>query len=128
MDDNKRISHEFLLEHGFENPSRYWCKHQEQFRLCYKIEGYDCDVLVSPMPQVVPNEYNEFGDGVHFMPPEVQVDEFSSISTLQGHHTGDFQVFINSFENHCATFEYEQQLLIFMAVCGKPIKPINPNQ
>ena len=111
----------FFQKHGFSKPIRYWNEKWQQFSIYYKIEGYDCDILVRPSTQVVPNGYNAYGDGVHEMPPEIQVDDFSDIEMLENHHTGDFQIFVNSFENHIATFNYEFQMLDFMSICGCPL-------
>ena len=61
----------FFQKHGFSKPIRYWNEKWQQFSIYYKIEGYDCDILVRPSTQVVPNGYNAYGDGVHEMPPEV---------------------------------------------------------
>jgi hypothetical protein len=111
----------FFQKYGFSKPIRYWNEKWQQFSIYYKIEGYDCDILVRPSTQVVPNNLDAFGKGVHEMPPEIQVDEFSDIEMLEDHHTGDFQIFVNSFENHVATFNYQCQMLDFMLICGCPL-------
>ena len=111
----------FFQKYGFSNPIRYWNEKWQQFSIYYKIEGYDCDILVRPSTQVVPNNWNAYGEGIHEMPPEIQVDEFSDVKMLEYHHTGDFQIFVNSFENHIATFNYECQMLDFMSICGCPL-------
>ncbi|MFA7446795.1 MAG: hypothetical protein WCY89_12690 [Flavobacteriaceae bacterium] len=111
----------FFQKYGFSKPIRYWNEKWQQFSIYYKIEGYDCDILVRPSTQVVPNNWNAYGEGIHEMPPEIQVDEFSDVKMLEDHHTGDFQIFVNSFENHIATFNYEFQMLDFMSICGCPL-------
>jgi len=111
----------FFQKYRFSKPIRYWNQKWQQFSIYYKIEGYDCDILVRPSTQVVPNNWDAYGKGVHVMPPEIQVDEFSDIEMLEDHHTGDFQVFVNSFENHVATFNYQCQMLDFMSICGCPL-------
>lgn len=111
----------FFQKYGFSKPIRYWNEKWQQFSIYYKIEGYDCNILVRPSTQVVPNNWNAYGEGIHEMPPEIQVDDFSDVKMLEDHHTGDFQIFINSFENHIATFNYEFQMLDFMSICGCPL-------
>jgi hypothetical protein len=119
--ENVELNTDFFRRYGFSNPIRYWNKKWEQFSIYYKIEGYDCDILVRPSTQVVPNGYNAFGEGVHTMPPETQVDEFSDIEMLENHHVGDFGIFVNSFDNHVATFNYEHQMIQFFEICGCPL-------
>jgi hypothetical protein len=100
----------FLLSAGFSKPIRWFDLRWEQFRVFYKIKGYDCDILISPSPQTV-------GE----MSIEQQVDDFSEIKVIELHHVGDWQVFVNCPENHVATFNYKQQLNDFMAICGCPL-------
>ena len=107
---NEMLCADFLLSVGFSNPTRWFDKRWQQFRIIYKIEGYDCDILISPSPQTV-------GE----MTPEQQVDDFSEINKLESHHIGDWQIFVNSTENHVATFNYKNQLYDFMAICGCPL-------
>jgi hypothetical protein len=115
------LSASFFRKYGFSKPVRFWDKRLNQFSIYYKIEGYDCDILIKPSPQVVPNNWNAYGEGVHKMPAEIQVDEFSDIDMLENHHIGNFGVYVNSLENHVATFYYEYQLLNFMSLCGRPL-------
>ena len=110
------LSNAFLLSCGFSR-SRYWCNWSEQFRVAYTIDGYDCKIIVSPVPQVVPNDVEIYGKGHNFMPPEMQVDEFSDIEMLSEHHVGDFHIYVDSSEHHLATFEYQQQLIDLMRLC-----------
>lgn len=112
---------DFFKAYGFSKPIRFWDEKQEQFSIYYKIEGYDCDILVKPITQVVPNDWNAYGEGVHEMPPKIQVDNFSDIETLEDHHIGSFQIFVNSFKNHIATFSYQFEMLEFMSICGCPL-------
>lgn len=115
------LSASFFKKYGFSKPIRYWDEKLQQFAIYYKIEGYDCDILVRPLPQVVPNGVDLYGKGLNWMPPEKQVDEFSDVEMLENHHVGDFQVFVNSFKNHVATFSHECQMLDFMSICGCPL-------
>jgi hypothetical protein len=123
---NKEVlSNAFLLSCGFLR-SRDWSDRLEQFRVSYTIEGYDCKIIVSPSPQVVPNDFEIYGKGHNLMPPEMQVDEFSDIEMLSEHHYGDFQIFVNSEKNHLATFEYQQQLIDLMRLCDCPLDFTQP--
>jgi len=115
------LSKHFFRRYGFSKPIRYWNERDQQFSIYYKIEGYDCYILVRPSPQVVPQGWNVYGEGYCEMPPEMQVDEFSDVKMLEDHHIGDFQIFVNSLENHIATFNYEHQMLDFMSICGCPL-------
>jgi len=122
---SKKITSEFFKKYRFSKPIRFWDKKLEQFSIYYKIEGYDCDVLIRPLPQTVPNDYNKFGAGIHLMPPELQVDEFSDIELLEKHNTGDYQIYINNLQNHIATFYCENQILDFFKLCDCELKLIN---
>lgn len=111
----------FFEKYGFSKPIRHWEIKWQQFAIYYTIEGYDCTIIVRPVMQIVPSDWNAFGEGVHEMPPELQVEEFSDIIMLQDHHIGDYQVFVNKFDNHVATFNYEYQMLDFMSICDCPL-------
>lgn len=112
---------DFLISKGFSKAVRWFDKRWEQYRVYYKIEGYDCDILLSPCPQVVPNNWNAYGDGIHFMPPEIQVDEFSDIEMLEKHHIGDWHVYVNKVENHLTTLNECSELIELMRVCRCPL-------
>jgi hypothetical protein len=127
-DRNNLLCADFFKKYGFSKPIRFWDERSQQFSVYYKIEGHDCDILVSPIPQVVPHDWDDYGEEIIEMPPEIQVDEFSDIEMLENHHYGEFQVFINSFENHIATFNYEYQMLDFMSICDCPLKEISDNR
>ena len=101
MTSNQCYVQLFFKSMGFQNRLDIGMKKWQQFSIYYKIEGYDCDILVRPSTQVVPNNWNAYGEDIHEMPPEIQVDEFSDVKMLD-HHIGDFQIFVNSFENHIA--------------------------
>lgn len=118
--NNEVLSNAFLLSCGFLR-SRYWCNWSEQFRIAYTIDGYDCKIIVSPVPQVVPNDVEIYGKGHNFMPPKMQVDEFSDIEMLSEHHVGDFHIYVNSDKNHLTTFEYQKQLIDLMRLCDCPL-------
>jgi len=111
----------FFSKYGFSKPIRYWNEKDNQFSIYYKIEGYDCIILVKPSTQVVPNNFNNSGS-IDEMPPEIQVDEFSDTKILEEHHTGDFHIFVNSLGNHVATFHYEIEMIQFMSICGCPLQ------
>jgi len=101
---------DFLISKGFSKATRWFDNRWKQFRVYYKIEGYDCDILLSPAPQVV-------GD----MTPEQQVDEFSDVDLLENHHYGDWHVYINSFDNHLTTLNECSELIELMRVCRCPL-------
>ena len=64
---SKKITSEFFKKYRFSKPIRFWDKKLEQFSIYYKIEGYDCDVLIRPLPQTVPNDYNKrYDDSTKF--------------------------------------------------------------
>lgn len=107
----KRLSAAFFYKYGFSKPSRCWVEERGQFSVYYTIEGYDCKIIVRISPQMLPYE----------MSGEKQMEEFSDIKILEEHHYGDFQVFVNSFENHLTTLNYENELLELMSVCGEPL-------
>lgn len=111
MSKQKEINHEFLMSHGFAEPQRWYDEKWEQFRLNYSIEGYDCTILLSPSPQTV-------GE----MTAQEQVESFSEIDVLKNHHIGDYHVYVNSTENHVATFQFKQDLFLFMEICKVPLK------
>jgi hypothetical protein len=100
------ITSDFLISKGFSKAERWFDYRWGQFRVFYKIKGYDCDILVSPSPQVV-------GD----MTPEEQVEEFSDVKLLESHHIGDWHIYVNSFENHLLTIHETKELIDFMKIC-----------
>jgi hypothetical protein len=122
---SKLITSQFFKKYPFSKPIRFWDKKNEQFSIYYQIPGYDCEILIRPAPQIVPNGYNMFGKGYHLMPAELQVDEFSDIELLEEHHTDDYQIYINNLQNHIATFNYENQILDFFKLCDCELKEIN---
>ena len=101
---------DFLISIGFSKATRWFDSRWKQFRVYYKIEGYDCDILLSPAPQVV-------GD----MTPEQQVDDFSGIELLENNHYGNWQVYVNSFDNHLTTLNECSELIELMSVCRCPL-------
>ena len=107
---SKLLCHKFLIDIGCEQPKRYFDYRCEQFRIYYKIEGYDCDILISPSPQVV-------GE----ISPATQVDEFSDIEFLKMHHIGDWSIFINTTHNHLASVHTEDELLNLLKACQCPL-------
>jgi len=109
-DANRLLCVDFLISKGFSKAERWFDNRWKQFRVYYKIDGYDCEILISPAPQVV-------GD----MTPEQQVDDFSEISILENHHYGDWQVYVNSTENHLTTLTEQSELIELMRVCRSPL-------
>ncbi|KXX72758.1 hypothetical protein [Flammeovirga sp. SJP92] len=107
---NEEICVDFLLSKGFSTAKRWFDKKWEQFRVYYKIEGYDCDILLSPTPQSI-------GD----MTQEEQVDEFSEIQILEKHHYGDWHVYINTIDNHLTTLNEQRELVELMKTCKCPL-------
>lgn len=107
---NKLLTPAFLKSVGFSSAIRWWDKRLNQFRVSYKIKGYDCDILLSPLPQT------------HFdKTPEEQVNDFSDIEFLENDHVGIWHVFVNSQANHVASFNYQDELFQFMEICGCPL-------
>ncbi len=109
-DANNVLCSDFLISKGFSKAVRFFDYRWKQFRVYYKIEGYDCDILLSPSPQYIDD-----------MSPEEQVDEFSDIEILENHHYGDWQVYVNSFDNHLTTLNDCSELIDLMRVCGCPL-------
>ena len=101
---------DFLISKGFSKATRWFDNRWKQFRVYYKIEGYDCDILLSPAPQVV-------GD----MTPEQQVNEFSVVGLLENHHYGAWHVYVNSIDNHLTTLNECSELIELMRVCRCPL-------
>jgi len=101
---------DFLISKGFSKAIRWFDNTWKQFRVYYKIEGYDCDILLSPAPQVV-------GD----MTPEQQVDDFSDVGLLENHHYGDWHVYVNSIDNHLTTLNECSELIELMRLCRCPL-------
>jgi hypothetical protein len=104
----KKITSDFLIKTGFEI-DRIWSDHAKQFRITFKIEGYDCDILISPVPQAIPE------------PIQRQVDDFSDINFLKHYHINDWGIFVNSMDNHLTTFRYEKELINLMKICKTPL-------
>lgn len=109
-DANRLLCADFLISKGFSEAVRWFDNRWKQFRVYYKIEGYDCDILLSPTPQVV-------GD----MSPEQQVNDFSDIPTLENHHYGDWNIYVNSIRNHLTTLNEQSELIELMRVCRCPL-------
>jgi len=101
---------DFLISKGFSKAERWFDKKWKQFRVYYKIEGYDCDILISPSPQVI-------GD----IAPKEQVDCFSEVKILEKHHYGDWHVYVNSVDNHLTTLNECSELIELMLVCRSPL-------
>ncbi len=101
------IDSKYLFKKGFI-ASRFFCKRHNQFRVLFEKEGYDGMLIVAPVMQVVPN------DGLESMSVEEQVEEFSSMEILLDHNIGDFNICLNSIENHITTFRYKKQLDLFI--------------
>jgi hypothetical protein len=119
-DENNVLCADFLISKGFSKAVRWFDYRWEQFRVYYKIDGYDCDILLSPCPQTVPNYFTENGD-LYWMPPEHQVDDFSEIEILENHITEDWHVYINSVDNHLTTLNECSELIDLMRVCRCPL-------
>jgi len=109
-DANNVLCADFLISKGFSKAVRWFDYTWKQFRVYYKIDGYDCDILFSPAPQVVGN-----------MTPEEQVDEFSNVEILENHHYGDWHVYVNSVDNHLTTLNECSELIDLMRVCRCPL-------
>ena len=109
-DANNELCADFLISKGFSKAVRWFDDRLKQFRVYYKINGYDCDILLSPAPQVV-----------GYMTPEEQVDEFSDVEILENHHYGDWKVYVNSFDNHLTTLNECSELIDLMRVCRCPL-------
>jgi len=107
---NRLLCADFLISKGFSKAERWFDNRWKQFRVYYKIDGYDCDILISPCPQVV-------GD----MTPEQQVDDFSEVLILENYHIGDWNVYTNSTENHLTTLNEKSELIELMRVCRCPL-------
>lgn len=107
---NEHICADFLISKGFSKATRWFDYRWKRFRVYYKIEGYDCDILLSPAPQVV-------GD----MTPEQQVDNFSDVDLLENHHYGDWHVYVNSIDNHLTTLNARSELIELMRACRCPL-------
>jgi hypothetical protein len=105
---DKKITSDFLIKMGFEI-GRIWSEHDQQFRITFKIKGFDCDILISPIPQTIPE------------PIQRQVDDFSAINFLKNYHINDWGIFVNSMDNHLASFRYEKELIDFMKICKCPL-------
>lgn len=108
--DHTLLSAEFLISKGFSKATRWFDSRWKQFRVYYKIEGYDCHILLSPCPQFV-------GD----MSPKKQVDDFSDIKSLENHHYGDWHVYVNSVDNHLTTLNECLELIELMRLCRCPL-------
>jgi len=109
MSNDRLISHKFLISAGCEKPTRYYDARLDQFCVYYKIQGYDCDILIRPLAQVI-------GE----ISPSKQVDDYSDIEFLIRHHTGDWTVFINNLKNHLVTLHTERELLNLFEACKCP--------
>lgn len=109
-DANCFLCADFLISKGFSKAVRWFDDRRGQFRVYYKIEGYDCDILLSPAPQVVVD-----------IKPEQQVDDFSDIELLENHHYGDWQVYVNTTENHLTTLNEQSELIDLMRACRCPL-------
>lgn len=117
------IDKDFILSCGFSNPVRYFDEYCKRFRVYYEIEGYGCKILVSPflLPIKMCFPFYE-------MSILEQIDNFSDINSIESNTDEGWEVFANSTGNHITTFHYQQELINFMMICGKPIKIINLNK
>jgi hypothetical protein len=98
-DTDKELTSQYLLDMNFL-PSRRWDEKLNQFRLVYEIEGYDCDILISPHPNTIEE-----------LTPENQIEmDLASIPFLESHHTGDWNVYAGSLNTHIATFHYWEEV------------------
>ena len=103
----KMITPGFLKSVGFSDATRWWDKRLNQFRVSYRIKGYNCDILLSPLPETL------FGKT-----PEEQINDFSDIEFMENNHVGIWHVFVNSEANLVASFNYHDELYQFMEICG----------
>lgn len=103
------LTKDFIISKGFSKGEIWFDNIWKQYRVFYKIEGYDCDILLSPAPQTI-------GE----MTQEQQLEYFSDIELLENHHYGDWHVYINSFNNHLTTFNYQSELIELMRLCRAP--------
>lgn len=110
LKNNKPLSADFLISKGFSKAERWFDYIWNQFRIYYKIDGYDCDILLSPAPQVI-------GDATI----NQQVDYFSDIEFLKEHHYGDWHVYVNSINNHLTTLNKCSELIDLMKICRCPL-------
>jgi len=102
----KFIDSKFFKKYGFNKPVRFWCNVHSVFKIYYKIEGYDSDILVVPVPQII---------------NPAELERLSTIESLEYHHVNDFQIYINSMDNHITTFNYESEIIDFMIMCKCPL-------
>lgn len=114
-----RLNYDLLITLGF-SCERKWDNKYNQFRLIYITQGYDCDILIAPFPQVAVSNNK-------WMAPTDQVNDLSDIDVLKHHHINGWQVYINNLNNHLATFEYECQLIDFFNLTGVEYKNIKSN-
>lgn len=67
----------------------------------FTIEGYDCQIIVSPKP-------NYFCESV-----DEEVKQTVN-SNFEIENTGDWSVYVNGLENHLITFNHQEELLRFL--------------
>jgi hypothetical protein len=117
----KLLSKEFFRKYGFKKPVIQFVDRASELRVIYEIKGYDCQILISPVPQVWMEHVNDLmctvisfkaGEGNN------SIDQ----DFLEDHHIGNYQVSVNNLDNHVATFDYEDELFSFMKICGCPLK------
>ena len=101
-----KINDSFLTDIGFSKAERYYSKKDQQFRVKYIHEGYDSDVIITPVPQTVGGT-----------PPEIQVDQLSEINFLIDHHIGDYQIYVGNLQAHLTTLQDQDDLIELLRIC-----------
>lgn len=88
-----------------------------ELRECFEIEGYDHQIIVSPQPNGAC--YQDENDEWH----ETPINDNFEIT-----HTDNWQIWINSFENHLATFHYQDEIETLLKLTDAPTNARSDSQ
>ena len=112
LDSNELITDFFLELLGFDNPYRVY--HKGEYRLIYRIEGYDCEIFISPTMNNIPNWIDELGEYQELSKSEY--NKHFTIEVLKTCHNGGYGVFINNLDNHLTTLTHSKDLYNFLNI------------
>lgn len=112
LDSNELISDFFLELLGFDEPYRVY--HKGEYRLIYRINGYDCEIFISPTMNNIPNWIDEHGEYQELSPSEY--NKHFTVQVLKTCHNGGYGIFINNLNNHLTTLAYAKDLYNFLNI------------
>ena len=117
------IDHYFLKRHGFSDPIRIWSKERNQFLVYYEKEGIDSNKFMILIDTLEMTEDAQ-GGLIEFseLTKEEHIEKFSDIEDIVNNHSGEFNVYLNSFDNLITTLYYQQDLISFFDSCLMPLE------